>query len=106
MLDYLFIKVTDQIRKNQLWVQTLNQAGNAALQLLWTQQEIHRSLPLNKPTCQERTIVNSFWFCIQEPLLVSAATRVLTPTAEQYNQNNALRCQAAALKSLAGLFAL
>lgn len=59
LLDYLFIKVTDQKRKPVLWVQALNQARNAALQLLLTQQEIHRSLPLHKPMCQERTIVNS-----------------------------------------------
>lgn len=76
LLDFLFIKITDQIRKPALWVQALNQAGNIALQLLLTQQEIHRSFSLHKPACQERTIVNSFWF-FQELLLVSAATPVL-----------------------------
>lgn len=66
-------------KKTALWVQALNQAGNIALQLLLTQQEIHRSFSLHKPVCQERTIVNSFWFYIQESLLVSAATPVLPP---------------------------
>lgn len=46
LLDYVFIKATDQIRKPALWVEALNQAGNTALQLLLTQQEIRRSLLL------------------------------------------------------------
>lgn len=75
LLDDLLIKITDQIRKPTLLYR--HWAKRGMLLFSWHIRKF-ADFSICISQSQERIIVNSFWLCIQDPLLVSVIP-VLTP---------------------------